>query len=156
MHLNENERYEKCRIYENGEAIIVIEKLDKGDIKKEIVLIKKENGEFSFKRFNNKALNNVSINNIYINENNFEFVINTSKGSYCYDFKTLNQLWKYEGQEVIHSINTDSNEWILGGRYTTVLAFPNKKVFDPIFASSFDSAITTTTEYQNKTHNWHS
>ncbi len=140
LHLNENERYEKCRIYNNGEAIIVADKLDKGEIKKEIILIKKENGEFIFKRFNDNAFKNLNINNIYLNEKNFEFVINTSKGSYCYDFKTLKQLWKYEEQEVIHSINTDSNEWILGGRYTTVLAFPNKKVFDPIFASSFESA----------------
>ena len=138
--LNENERFEKCRIYDNGEAIIVIKKLDQGEIKKGIVLIKKSNNGFKFERFTHKYFETLKVNNIYISNSNSQFVINTSKGSYCFDFNTLNQLWEYEDQEVIQSLDIKSNEWILGGKYTTFIAYPDKKIFEPIFASSFNIA----------------
>lgn len=140
LQLNENERFEECSIFDNGEAVIITKKLDKGEVKKDIILLKKESEVFKFKRFINENFSNIKINNVFINKNNYQFVLNTSKGSYCYDFKTLKQLWKYEEEETIQSVITESNEWILGGKYSTVLTVPDKKIFNPIFASSFNDA----------------
>jgi peptidoglycan/xylan/chitin deacetylase (PgdA/CDA1 family) len=140
LRLNENERFEKCKIYNNGEAIIVINKLEKGDIKKGLVLIKKDDNGFKFERFTHEYFKNLIINDIFISDKNSYFTLNTSKGCYCFDFKTLQQLWKYEGQEIVQSLNINTNEWILGGKYITFLVNPDKNIFNPIFASSFNNA----------------
>jgi len=140
LQLDDMTRFDRCEITDNGNGIILIKKLNKGKIENNIILIKKNNNNYEFKKFNPEIINNAFINNFTVSKNKNNFVLNTSKGAYCFDLITENLIWKYENEEIIESVNLNNKEWIIGGKYTTLLVNPESGKFIPLFASSFDDA----------------
>ena len=140
LQLNGKMRCDDAYIFDDGDAVLIIEKLSDGKVKKDIYLLKKEGSEYIFKKFDVLVLNDARINSISIGSFNKDFVVNSSKGSFCYDFDELSLKWEYSPEQVIQSINTAGNEWIVGGEFTTVKFNTDKKSYTPLFASSFSDA----------------
>jgi peptidoglycan/xylan/chitin deacetylase (PgdA/CDA1 family) len=138
IQINDNMRFDSCSLFNTGEGIVSVKILSGGKVNKIIILLKKSGDEFSFTNFNSIYIQNAEIYGFSKNRDESQFVVNTSKGAYCYDFASLKLLWKYEDEKIISSINTGANDWILGGFYTT-LKYDGTK-FKPLFASSIEDA----------------
>jgi peptidoglycan/xylan/chitin deacetylase (PgdA/CDA1 family) len=140
MQLDNTTRFYDAEIFDNGDAVLTVDKLNKGEIIKKIFITKNINNKFDFKEFSPEEIKNSKINNIAVSKDKKQFVINTDKGSYCYDLASLSLTWKFENEEILSTINIDFGEWVLGGKYTTYDYIPSANILTPLFASSFDDA----------------
>lgn len=139
LQLNDNIRYDKGYIFNNGEGLISLNILLNGKINKRIFLIKKDNlNNFQIIEFIKDELKDKTIYNVSVNKGEDGFLVNTSKGCYYYNFNILNNEWSFEDESVINSINLYDNQWIIGGKSITYIANGDVKIFKPIFASSID------------------
>jgi len=134
LQLNDNMRYDSATLFDNGEGIILIKILLNGKVSKKLFLIKIVNNEFNFVDFKDDILKNGEIYSY--STNGKEFIVNSSKGAYCYDFQKIKLLWKYSDQEVLKSLQV-GNKNFLFGKLSTVL-YENGK-FKDIFLNSYES-----------------
>lgn len=141
IQLNDNIRFDRATIFNNGEGIISVNILLNGKINKKIFLIKKDNlNNFKIIEFLPEKLINMDIYNFSVNKSENSFLINCSKGAYLFNFNTLKEEWFFENEPIIESINIFDNQWILGGKYITYLVNSDIDISKPIFASSIDDA----------------
>ncbi len=141
IQLNDNIRFDKATIFSNGEGIISVNVLLNGKINKKIFLIKKDNlNNFQIVEFLPEELKNLDIYNFSVDKNENFFMINCSKGTYLFNFKTLKQEWSFLEEPILQSVNIADDQWIIGGKYLTYIANSQIDIVKPIFASSISDA----------------
>lgn len=121
LQLRENMRYASGKIYDSGKGYILVDVINNGKIKKELYLVKHADAKVEFKKFISDNIRNTDIHTVSSSGDEEKFVVNTSKGAFCYDFTTEKPLWVYgNGESIINSVNTTHNEWIIASKYTAV------------------------------------
>jgi len=140
MQLDEKSRFDNCRIFDTGEAVLQIKEINNGQVIRKLVVLKQKESGLIFSDFEPDEIKNKKIYSYSISENDKQIVINTSSGAYCYDLGSLDLSWKYEKEEVFNSVNIGFNEWIFGGKFLTVKANPTLNIYDNLYASSFEDA----------------
>lgn len=140
LRLTERFSFNSSTIFDSGEGVVIIDELSGGKIKKNIFLIVKQlDSTFIFKEFKPEDIKNQNINSLSFSDDYSKIIVNTSGGAFCYDFKTLKLIWKYEEQEVYDTVHIKGDNFIIAGKYKTVIK-DKEANYQPIFASSFSDA----------------
>jgi peptidoglycan/xylan/chitin deacetylase (PgdA/CDA1 family) len=140
IQLNDNMRFDGCRLFDSGEGILSVKELLNGKLSTRIFLLKKNGDDYTFMNFSDRYLKDVDVTGFSVNPSEDQFVINGSKGAYCFDFSSLSLLWKNESEKTVTSSSVGDGKWIIGG-IDTVYYYDSKSALTrPLFASSIDDA----------------
>ncbi|OHD11494.1 MAG: hypothetical protein A2Z98_09705 [Spirochaetes bacterium GWB1_27_13] len=139
IQLQDNMRFDNCVLFNSGEGILTVNLLTDGKLTKKLFILKKVNNEFQFIEFQDNLIKDSIIYGFSTSLDENQFVVNTSKGAFCYNFENLSLLWKHEKEKIVQSINVGNNQWIIGGNYTTYKVDSSINLFQPIFASSIQN-----------------
>lgn len=139
IQLNDNMRFDKADLLNDGTGILMVKVLKNGEINKKIFLLRKKNNEFYLEAFDNAAIKESKIYNYSFDRNFKNFMVTSDKGAFLFDFDDGKLLFSYTEQAVLHAHHISGERWILNGKEITCLV--GSSGVTPIIASTVDDSF---------------